>query len=56
MSVEHQHTWLPVRTILTGPVIVHYECQCRETISVAEYKQLAAKIESDIRVVAKSEA
>ena len=36
---EHQHTWQPVMTILTGSLILYYDCRCSETISVADYKR-----------------
>ena len=39
MSDHHQHTWQPVTTILTGSLILWYDCRCSETISVADYKR-----------------
>ncbi len=39
MSDKHVHTWQPVTTILTGSLVLYYDCRCSETISVADYKR-----------------
>ena len=39
ITEEPQHTWRPVKTALTGSLVLYYDCRCGETISVAEYKR-----------------
>ena len=47
LADECQHIWLPVKSVLTGSVGLRYDCQCGETLSVAEHKRREALAEEE---------